>query len=402
MNIEHKIEWTKKQMPVMAKITEQFEKTKPFSGLKVGVCLHLTKETAILLLALQAGGANVVACASNPLSTQDDVVDYLKTYGKMFIRGKKGMGQEEYDMGLKFVADVNPDYIIDDGADLTTLIHKTSNIFPKGGLEETTTGVTRIKHMDLKYPIIAVNDADTKHLFDNVYGTGQSTLDGIIRSTNVLLAGKTFVVAGYGFCGKGLAQRARGMGCNVIITEIDPIRALQAHMDGFKVMEMKMAAFKADIIVTVTGSVNVLNKEINNLKDGAIIANSGHFDIEINRKFLEINAKKITKISDDITEYTLIDDPSDPDFPTRINLLSEGRLVNLSAAEGHPSEVMDMSFANQALSLEYLVKHPLIVKDNRVYNVPTEIDKNVALLKLEALKISIDKETEEQVKYRIS
>ena len=404
MNIEHKIEWTKKHMPVMAKISQEFLKSKPFSGLKIGVCLHLTKETAILLLALQSGGATIIACASNPLSTQDDVVKYLQESG-MQVLGVKGMSIEDYNVGLKTVSDSNPDYIIDDGADLTKFIlDKTDEflILPKGGLEETTTGVTRIKNMDLKYPIIAVNDADTKHLFDNVYGTGQSTLDGIIRSTNILLAGKIFVVAGYGYCGKGLAQRARGMGCDVIVTEIDPIRALQAHMDGFKVMEMKMAAFKADVIVTVTGSINVLDKEINNLKDGAIIANSGHFDVEINRKFLETNSKKITKISDDIIEYTLIDDPTDPDFPTRVNLLSEGRLVNLSAAEGHPSEVMDMSFANQALSLEYIIKHKEMFTDKKVYNVPSEIDRNVALLKLEALKVYIDKETDEQVKYRIS
>jgi adenosylhomocysteinase len=368
------------------------------------VCLHLTKETAILLLALQSGGATVTACASNPLSTQDDVVKYLQESG-MKVFGTRGMSIEDYNIGLKTVYESKPDYIIDDGADLTKFILDAVNEFPnlpKGGLEETTTGVTRIKNMDLKYPIIAVNDADTKHLFDNVYGTGQSTLDGILRSTNILLAGKNFVVAGYGYCGKGLAQRAKGMGCNVVVTEVDPIRALQAVMDGFTVMEMKMAAFNADVIVTVTGSINVLDKQLNNLKDGAIIANAGHFDIEINRKFLEENAKKITKISDDITEYTLIDDPTDPDFPTRINLLSEGRLVNLSAAEGHPSEVMDMSFANQALSLEYLVKNPLSFTDNKVYNVPTEIDKKVALLKLEALKVHIDKESEEQSKYRTS
>ena len=405
MNIEHKIEWTKKHMPVMAKLAEEFLKSKPFSGLTIGVCLHLTKETAILLLALQNGGAKVIATASNPLSTQDDVVKFLQETG-MEVYGIKGMSIEDYNHGLLEVIKAKPDYLIDDGADLTDMVHKSftnpDGYIPRGGLEETTTGVTRIKNMDLKYPIIAVNDADTKHLFDNVYGTGQSTLDGIIRSTNILLAGKTFVVAGYGYCGKGLAQRARGMGCDVIVTEINPIRALQAHMDGFKVMEMKMAAFKADVIVTVTGSINVLDKQINNLKDGAIIANAGHFDIEINKKFLETNAKKVTKISDDITEYTLIDDPTDPDYPTRVNLLSEGRLVNLSAAEGHPSEVMDMSFANQALSLEYLIKHKEMFNENKVYNVPNEIDRNVALLKLEALKVYIDKETDEQINYRTS
>lgn len=383
MDIKQKIKSTYDNMPVMAKIREEFLKSKPFEGLKVGACLHLTKETAILLMALQDGGAKVVACASNPLSTQNDVADYLEGERKMTIFGKKGMTDEEYKKGLEGVVASKPDYIIDDGADLTDLIHRTAfperEGLPKGGLEETTTGVTRIKNWNLQYPILAVNDADTKHLFDNVYGTGQSTLDGIIRATSVLLAGKTFVVAGYGHCGKGLAQRAMGMGCNVIVTEIDPIKALQAYMDGFRVMTMQEASSVGDIFVTVTGSKNVINREnMSKMKQSAILANSGHFDIEIDVG----SAKELG-----------------------LNVLAEGRLVNLACAEGHPSEVMDMSFANQALGLEYLVKK---VKEdpmglsNTVHNIPKEIDERVARLKLEAFGIKIDEETEEQITYRKS
>ena len=398
MNIQNKIEWTKNHMPVMAKIQKELATNKPFAGLKIGACLHLTKETAILLMAIKDGGAEVIACASNPLSTQDDVVEYLKSYG-IFVYGKRGETVPEYIEGLRSVLACSPDYIIDDGADLTEAIHKDTHLekLPCGGLEETTTGVQRIKNMELLYPILAVNDAQTKHFFDNVYGTGQSTIDAIMRATNILLAGKTFVVAGYGYCGKGLAQRARGMGCNVIVTEVDPVKALQAHMDGFKVMEMKMASFQADIIVTVTGSINVLDKEVLNLKNRAIIANSGHFDVEINKKTLETNAKSIKEISKDIVEYTLIDDPSDPDYPCKVYLLSEGRLVNLSAAEGHPSEVMDMSFANQALGLKYLIQNNL---EKGVHNIPESIDKQVATWKLETLNVYFDKETPEQLSYK--
>ena len=391
-------------MPVMQTISNELSETQPFKELKIGVCLHLTKETAILLMALHEAGAEVIACASNPLSTQDDVVGYLKHYYDMEIYGKKGMSEAEYKGGLQEVAMKNCDYIIDDGADLTNFIlflerGGTGYVLPKGGLEETTTGVTRIKNMILKYPIIAVNDADTKHLFDNVYGTAQSTIDAIMRATNIMLAGKTFLVIGYGNCGKGLAQRARGMGCIVIVAEIDPIKALQAHMDGFKVMRNHMACFEADVVITVTGGLNVLDYGMVELKDGAIIANAGHFDVEINKVFLKERAKKITQISDDITEYDMWGDEI---FPRRIYLLSEGRLVNLSAAEGHPSEVMDMSFANQILGLEYLVKHPIYFEDDKVYNMPVEIDRRVAELKLQTLGIEIDKETEEQIKYRRS
>ena len=376
MEIQNKIKWTREHMPVVEKIRQDFLGKKPFLGLKIGACLHLTKETAILLMAIQDGGAEVFACASNPLSTQDDVVEYLINERKMVVYGKKGMSEDEYKNYLNIVANVKADFVIDDGADLTTEIQKTQNIFPKAGLEETTTGVTRIRNMNLQYPIIAVNDAQTKHFFDNVYGTGQSTIDGIIRATNILLAGKVFVIAGYGYCGKGLAQRAKGMGCNVIVTEIDPVKALQAYMDGFQVMPMIKAAMKGDIFVTVTGSINVITlRDMSLMKKGVILANSGHFDLEINVKY----AKTFSSI----------------------NLLAEGRLVNLSCAEGHPSEVMDMSFSNMALGLEYLVNNYQDLT-SKVYLIPEEIDSKIALLKLGTLGIEIDKETEEQINYKKS
>lgn len=379
MNIQEKIEWTKKHMPVMEILQKEFSESKPFKDITVGACLHITKETAILLMALQDGGATVLACASNPLSTQNDVADYLEEVRGIQLWAKKGMTEKEYKDGLNAIVVRNPNYIIDDGADLTALIHEQNVAPPLGGLEETTTGVTRIRNMKLKYPILAVNDAQTKHFFDNVYGTGQSTLDGIIRATNILLAGKTFVIAGYGYCGRGLAQRARGMGCNVIVTEIDPVKAIQAYMDGFRVMTMWEAASVADIVVTVTGSKNVVRKEhMEFMKKDVILANSGHFDIEIDVKA----AKELG-----------------------LNVLAEGRLVNLACAEGHPSEVMDTSFANQALGLKYLVEKigsdPMSLS-NSVHEIPQEIDNQVALLKLKALGIVIDKETEEQINYRKS
>ncbi len=356
------------RMPVLKGIRQRLSQTKPFSGLKIGACLHLTKETGMLLLTLQDAGAEIIACASNPLSTQDNVVEYLKSKG-ITTYGKRGMSSEEYEEGIVKVATAKCDYVIDDGADLTKKIHELG-IFPRGGLEQTTTGVNRIKVMDVKYPILAVNDADTKHLFDNVYGTGQSTLDGIIRATNVLLAGKTFVVAGYGYCGKGLAQKARGMGCNVIVTEINPIKALQAYMDGFRVMTMSETATLGDIFVTVTGSCNVITKShMEQMKPDVILANSGHFDVEIDVKAAQ---------------------------ELGLNLLAEGRLVNLACAEGHPSEVMDMSFANQALGLEYLTQNTL---QPGVYNIPKKIDMRVAELKLASIDIEIDKETVEQINY---
>ena len=411
MEINKKIEWTKEHMPVVEKIRQEFLETQPFKGIGVGACLHLTKETAILLMAIKDAGAVVTACASNPLSTQDDVVQYLKDYG-ITVHGKKGMSEEDYKAGLKAVGLSSCQYMIDDGGDLTEFIHTNGNVamtFPKGGLEQTTTGVTRIKNMELKYPILAVNDADTKHLFDNVYGTGQSTLDGIIRATNILLAGKVFVVAGYGNCGKGLAQRARGMGCNVIVTEIDPIKALQAYMDGFKVMKMENAATFGDIFVTVTGSKNVITAQnLFNVKDGAILANSGHFDVEI--EMSEINKLfKPKKISDDITEYERIGSYAEEatNVPrSKFFILSEGRLVNLSAAEGHPSEVMDMSFSNQLLGLRYLIERTsgmdALFFEPGVHEIPKDIDIQVASLKLKALGLYIDTETKEQEEYRKS
>lgn len=394
MNIKEKIKWTEQHMPVVEKIRKEFIKEKPFKGLTCGVVLHLTKETAVLLMTLQDGGARIIASASNPLSTQEDIVKYLREERKMEIYGRKGMTDKEYQDGLLAVVKAKSDYVIDDGGDLHNLFN-TGNfeVMPKGGLEETTTGVTRIKQMDLKYPILAVNDADTKHLFDNHFGTAQSTLDGIIRATNILLAGKTLVVAGYGQCGSGIADRARGMGCNVIVTEIDYIKALQAFMDGFRVMPMRRAVFEADIVVTVTGSINVLGEEIRNLKDGAIIANAGHFDVEINKKVLKDNFKETKEVSKDITEYTM------HGYKT-IYLLSDGRLVNLAAAEGHPSEIMDLSFSNQLLGLEYMVKDKGMKIMPKVYDIPKSIDEKVAMLKLEALDIEIDKETEEQINYR--
>lgn len=400
MKAEQKIKWARQHMPVLESIRHDFMESKPFKGLKIGACLHMTKETAVLLLAIQdAGALEVVACASNPLSTQDDVVEYLQSKGvKTF--GRKGMTETQYKNGLRIVAEARMDYVIDDGGDLTESILKYATLLaqlPKGGLEQTTTGVQRIKKMELRYPIMAVNDAETKHLFDNIYGTGQSVIDGILRATNTLLAGKTFVVAGYGNCGKGLAQRAKGMGCTVIVTEINPTRALQATMDGFKVMRMCMALFQADIVVTVTGSINVL-RDFWDLKDGAIVANAGHFDVEINKQELTDRAKKVTVISDDITEYAL-DDSSN--FPKRIYLLSDGRLVNLAAAEGHPMEVMDMSFANQILGLEYLIKNKMDKSLKAgVHEVPRMVDERVALLKAKAMGIDMDTETAEQKKYR--
>lgn len=375
MNINKKIEWTKEHMPVMEILDKEFTEKKPFEGITVGACLHITKETAILLMAILNGGAKVIACASNPLSTQDDVAEYLRSKG-MMIFAKRGMTDTEYQEGLTNVVEKKPHFIIDDGADLTTLIHQQKGerlSLPLGGLEETTTGVTRIKNMNLKYPILAVNDAETKHFFDNVYGTGQSTLDGIIRATNILLTGKTFVIAGYGYCGRGLAQRARGMGCNVIITEINPVKAIQAYMDGFRVMTMEEAAPIGDIFVTVTGSRDVITKRhMNCMKKSVILANSGHFDIEIDVK----GAKELG-----------------------LNLLADGRLVNLACAEGHPSEVMDMSFANQALGLKYLIENKL---DSGVHDIPKDIDNRVAKLKLLSLGLEIDIETEEQINYRKS
>jgi len=391
------IEWASRHMPVLNQIAERFKNERILEGLRVGACLHVTKETAVLIKTLVAGGAEVALCGSNPLSTQDEVAAALAKMG-VKVYAWRGETTEEYYWCINRVIDHRPNITLDDGADLVTTIHMSrrevlQNII--GGTEETTTGVMRLKAMAekgvLQYPIIAVNNAYTKYLFDNRYGTGQSTIDGILRATNILLAGKRFVVCGYGWCGRGLALRARGMGANVIVTEVDPIRALEAVMDGFQVMPLSEAAAVGDIFVTATGNINVIRMEhMLKMKDGAILANSGHFNVEISIPDLEgISISKRT-IKPNLDEYTLKDG-------RKIYLLAEGRLVNLAAAEGHPPEVMDMSFSNQALCVEYLAKHPKM--EPKVYDVPREIDEAVARLKLRAMGIKIDEMTEEQKMY---
>jgi adenosylhomocysteinase len=395
---EAKIQWAEDHMPVLMGIRKRFEKEKPLKGLRISCCLHVTKETAVLVKTLKAGGAEVFLCGSNPLSTQDDVAAAL-VKNNINVFAWRGLNKDEYYWCVDRVLDAKPHITMDDGGDLVTRIHEKrrdliSNIL--GGTEETTTGVIRFRAMEregiLKYPIIAVNDAYTKHLFDNRYGTGQSTIDGILRATSILLSGKNFVVAGYGWCGRGIAMRAKGMGANVIVTEVDHLRALEAVMDGFCVMPISEAAKIGDIFVTATGCKNVIRKEhFEKMKSGSILANAGHFDVEINKKDLEDLAKSKRVIRENVEEYVLRNGK-------KLYLLSEGRLVNLAAAEGHPSEVMDMSFANQALVTEYLVKN----KDKleaKVYKVPEEIDKNIAKLKLETMGIKIDKLTKEQEKY---
>jgi len=391
------IEWASMHMPVLNKIKERFEREKPLEGLTIGACLHVTKETAVLVATLQAGGANVALCGSNPLSTQDEVAAALAKRG-IHVYAWRGETTEEYYWCINQVVAYQPKITMDDGADLVSTIHAKEPEFLseiKGGTEETTTGVQRLKAMEktgeLKYPIIAVNNAYTKFLFDNRYGTGQSTIDGILRATNVLLAGKNFVVCGYGWCGRGLALRARGMGANVIVTEVSPLRALEAVMDGFRVMPLIQAAEIGDIFVTTTGNINVIRKEhMLKMKNGAILANSGHFNVEINLKDLENLAQTKRKIRQNLEEFTFSNG-------RKIYLLSEGRLVNLASAEGHPSEVMDMSFSNQALCVEYLAKKEKMPP--KVYDVPKEIDEKVAELKLEAMSIKIDELTEEQKQY---
>jgi adenosylhomocysteinase len=391
------IEWASRHMPVLNQICKRFEVEKPLKGLRVGACLHVTKETAVLIKALVAGGAEVALCGSNPLSTQDEVAASLAKMG-VNVYAWRGESVDEYYWCINRVIDHKPDITLDDGADLVSTLHSSrvealKNV--RGGTEETTTGVMRLKAMArrgmLKYPIIAVNDAYTKYLFDNRYGTGQSTIDGILRATNMLLAGKKFVVCGYGWCGRGIALRARGMGANVIVTEVNPIRALEAVMDGFQVMSMNEAAIVGDIFVTATGNINVIRKEhMLKMKDGVILANSGHFNVEVNIPSLEEISTSKRTIRPNLEEYTLKDG-------RRIYLLAEGRLVNLAAAEGHPSEVMDMSFSNQALCVEYLAKKPRM--EPNVYAVPREIDEAVAKLKLKSMNIEIDEMTEEQKKY---
>ncbi len=390
------IEWAEAHMPVLMKIRERFSSEKPLKGIKVAASLHVTKETAVLVRTLKAGGAEVFLAPSNPLSTQDDVAAALADFG-IEVYAWRGMTPDEYNWALGKVLEAGPSITMDDGGDLTVMAHEkgvASSVI--GGTEETTTGVIRIRALEsegiLKYPVIAVNNAETKWNFDNVYGTGQSTIDGILRATNVMIAGKWFVVAGYGHVGRGIAARARGMGAKVIVTEVDPIRALMAVMDGFLVMPMREAAKLGDIFVTATGNRDVITAEhVSLMKDGAILANAGHFNVEISVKDLDLMAVSKREIRRNVTEYTL---PNG----RRVYLLAEGRLVNLVAAEGHPSEVMDMSFANQALAVELLVKEGDKLPP-RVHQVPREIDEKVASLKLESMGVSIDVLTEEQKKY---
>ncbi|MFH2012550.1 MAG: adenosylhomocysteinase [Pseudomonadota bacterium] len=397
-----RIEWANQSMPVLNLIEERFEKEKPLKGIKLGACLHVTTETASLMRTLKAGGAEVSLCASNPLSTQDDVAASLVRDYEIPVYARKGEDNDTYYRHLNAVLDMKPMITMDDGADLVSTIHsKRTDLIDGiiGGTEETTTGIIRLRSMAdkgvLRFPIIAVNDADTKHFFDNRYGTGQSTIDGIIRATNRLLAGAVFVVCGYGWCGRGVAMRARGMGSNVIITEVDPLRALEAVMDGYRVMPIADAAKIGDIFCTLTGDINVIRTEhFLTMKDGAIVSNSGHFNVELELQGLEKASKNKRRIREFIDEYTLSNNH-------RINVLGEGRLINLASAEGHPSSVMDMSFANQALSAEYLTINSKTL-ENKVYRVPLEIDQMIAKFKLLSMGIKIDTLTEEQEQYLAS
>jgi adenosylhomocysteinase len=394
-----RIDWAEHEMPVLRLIRERFAKERPLKGMRIAACLHVTTETANLMSTLHDGGAEVVLTASNPLSTQDDVAAALVSHFEIPVFAIKGEDNVTYYKHINAALDHRPHMTMDDGADLVSTLHKDRREMLDavvGGTEETTTGVIRLRAMAadgaLAFPVLAVNDAMTKHFFDNRYGTGQSTIDGIVRATNILLAGRNFVVAGYGWCGRGLAMRARGMGANVIVTEVDPLPALEAVMDGFRVMQMAEAAKIGDIFVTLTGDINVINKHhFEMMKDGAIVANSGHFNVEINIPSLEGMAKEKRLVRPFVDQYTLEDNRT-------INILGEGRLINLASAEGHPASVMDMSFANQALSLEYMVKNAEVL-DKKVYSVPDEIDKDIARLKLDAMEVKIDTLTEEQIAY---
>jgi len=394
-----RIEWANQSMKVLQIIRKEFIKNQPLQGVRISACLHVTAETANLAICLRDGGADVVLCASNPLSTQDDVAASLVRDHNISVFAIKGEDNDTYYNHILAALDHRPNITMDDGADLVSILHtKRTDALASviGGTEETTTGVIRLRAMAkegvLQYPIIAVNDADTKHLFDNRYGTGQSTIDGIIRATNFLLAGSKFVIAGYGWCGRGLASRARGAGAEVIVTEVDPTKALEATMDGFRVMAMTDAAKLGDVFCTVTGNKNVLDKEhFEVMKDGAIISNSGHFNVEIDIPALESMSSSKRTTRNFVDEYSLKDG-------RKINLLGDGRLINLAAAEGHPASVMDMSFADQALSVEHMIKnHESLEK--KVYRVPEELDKRVARLKLESMGIKIDKLTPEQEEY---
>jgi adenosylhomocysteinase len=394
-----RIEWAAKEMPVLRLIRERFERDQPLKGVRMSGCLHITTETANLAITLKAGGADLVLCASNPLSTQDDVAAALVAEYGIPTYAIKGENEETYYRHINAVLDHQPQMTMDDGCDLVSTLHTTrTGLIPNiiGGMEETTTGVIRLKSMEkngvLRFPVLAVNESDTKHMFDNRYGTGQSSLDAIIRSTNVLLAGKTFVVFGYGWCGRGVASRAHGMGANVIVCEVDPTRALEAVMDGYRVMPGLEAAAVGDIFVTVTGDLHVIDRpHLERLKNGALIANSGHFNDEINIPELEKLAISKRRVRDFVDEYTYADG-------RQVHLLAEGRLVNLSAAEGHPASVMDMSFANQALGSEYMLNNASQLQP-RVYTISPEIDKEIARLKLHAMGVRIDTLTSEQDVY---
>ncbi|MDD5317336.1 MAG: adenosylhomocysteinase [Candidatus ainarchaeum sp.] len=388
------VDWAEKRMPVLSVVAEEFSGTKPFSGLRIGACLHVTKETAVLMRALKAGGAQLWLCGSNPLSTQDDVAAELVSEG-VGVFAWRGQSAEEYAWCIGKVLDAKPDIVLDDGADLTVEAH-ARGLKPLGGTEETTTGVLRLAALEregkLGFPLIAVNDAKTKMMFDNRYGTGQSTIEGIIRATSVLLAGKKFVVAGYGWCGKGAAMRAKGLGASVVVTEVDPVKALEAAMDGFEVMRMDDAAKTGDVFVTVTGDRDVIvGRHFEAMKDGAILANSGHFDVEVDVKGLKALAKSVRRVRPCVDEYEMMDG-------RRLCLLGEGRLVNLACAEGHPSEVMQMSFANQALCAEFIAKARGRLPA-RLSKVPEEIDARVAALALRAMGRQIDALTPEQEAY---
>lgn len=394
------VEWANKSMPVLNSIKARFEKEKPLKGIRMGICLHVTTETASLLETLKAGGAESAVCASNPLSTQDHVAAYLVKYHKIPVFAIKGEDTKTYYSHINSVLETKPKMTMDDGADLVSMLHsKRQDLIENiiGGTEETTTGVVRLKAMArkgvLRFPLIAVNDAHTKFMFDNRYGTGQSTIDGMIRATNRLIAGSVFVISGYGWCGRGLAMRARGMGANVVVTEVDPLPALEAVMDGFRVMPMAKAAEIGDFFCTLTGDINVIRKEhFTKMKDGAIVANSGHFNVELDIPGLKSISSSVRTIRPFLEEYTL------KQGGKRIHILGEGRLVNLAAAEGHPSSVMDMSFANQALAAEYMARNAGKL-ENKVYPVPEDIDKEIARLKLQSMGVKIDKLTPEQKKY---
>jgi adenosylhomocysteinase len=396
----HRMEWAEVEMPVLRGVLQRFSDERPFAGLRLGACMHVTTETANLMVSLQAGGADIALCASNPLSTQDDVAAALVSYYEIPVYAVKGEDNETYHRHIKAVLDHRPHIIMDDGADLVSTIHKSrTELLAEiiGGTEETTTGIVRLRAMAkdgaLKFPMMAVNDALTKHLFDNRYGTGQSTIDGIIRATNYLIAGKTVVVAGYGWCSRGIAMRAKGLGANVIVTEIDPLKALEAVMDGFRVMKMAEAAPLGDIFVTATGDLNVIDSHhMERMKDGALLANSGHFDVEINKPGLaQLSVGEPKRVRPFVEQFTLKDG-------RKLNLLGEGRLINLAAAEGHPASVMDMSFAGQAMAAKYLVDHRGEL-ENRVYSIPAEVDQDIARIKLAAMGIEIDTLTAEQENY---